>query len=111
MSRVVGCIRRTPAGTWRVQLSRTFPTRQAAQRAALAGDEALRGGQTEPTGDPVTAIAETLVSVAKSGGSVADVLTGALGEAAERLGSVCALVDRPGSWEAAHIVRLAGGSW
>lgn len=54
------------------------------------------------------AIAELIVMAARAGDDIGDSLSLALGSAADRLGSVAALVEaRPGSWEADAVRQLA----
>jgi hypothetical protein len=104
VSRGVGNVRRTPSGTWRATLSRTFPTKLAAQRALADADAAWR-----TPGAPASAadIARILVSLAGAGADVGVALSAALSEAAVALGSADALAGRPVAWEAAHIEALA----
>lgn len=60
--------------------------------------------------DRVESIARVLAKHARDGGDVGDLLGAACSLAAARLGGPEELVDgRPGSWEAAHVVGLAGG--
>lgn len=53
-------------------------------------------------------LVEDLVDVVRAGDDLGDVLSCALGQAADRVGGVEALVaGRPGSWEADHVRQLA----
>jgi len=55
----------------------------------------------------VAALVPVLTGIARGGHDLPDILSTALQETAIELGSVEALVSRPGSWEAAHVEALA----
>lgn len=56
----------------------------------------------------VSDIREAIIDSVRAGDDLGEVLSVALGQAANRLGSRAALVaGRPGSWEADHVLRLA----
>lgn len=69
------------------------------------GNWAARGREIQ---EHVAAISAAILDSVRAGDDLGDVLSAALGSAADELGSVEALVaGRPGSWEAEHVRALA----